>query len=461
MTSVCMYFKVHQPFTFRNYSFFEIGAHAQYENEDVNCNKALKLARECYLPANQVLLDAIKEHKGKFKVSFSISGVTLDLFENHAPEVLDSFKALAETGCVEFLAETYYNSLSFLYSEQEFGEQVAMHAKRIKELFNLSPKAICNTELIYNNDLAKWAEKAGYKVIVAEGAEFALAWRSPNSIYRPEGCKTIRLLMRNTALSDDIALRFSEENWAGYPLDAAKYANWLHNADKSSRVINLFLNYEVFGLYQSKNTGIFEFLRVLPAEIMKNSNFDFKTISETSRLSVVGQVDVPTPMSWTDIEKDLNTWRGNDMQHDALNSCYALENAKKSINNEEMLYKWRVLQGAEHLQAMSTKWFSNPIGAEYHNVYESPYDAYINYMNILSDITLRSRVNKTDNTKVNEEKAVKAKTKKPTQTVKKKANSNTKNKTKTKKFPSVIEEKLPTGRRVSLNGGEARKEQAA
>ncbi len=465
MTSVCMYFKVHQPYTFRNYSFFEIGANGHYENEDVNCNKALKLAREVYLPANQVLLDAIKEHKGKFKVSFSISGVTLDLFENHAPEVLDSFKALAETGCVEFLAETYYNSLSFLYSEKEFGEQVSMHAQRIKELFNLSPKAICNTELIYNNDLALWAEKAGYKVILAEGAEFALAWRSPNSIYRPEGCESIRLLMRNTSLSDDLSLRFSEKNWNGYPLSATKYANWIHSSHSSSRVINLFFNYEVFGLYQDKSTGILDFLRALPKEVLNNPKFDFKTISETSRLSVAGFVDIPTPMSWTDTEKDLNTWRGNDMQHDALNSCFALEEAIKAKNDKDILSKWRVLQGAEHLQAMSTKWFSNPIGSEYHVLYESPYDAYINFMNILSDITLRTRSEKESDTKNNATSApvVQAKAKKKIAEPKpnKQNKQNTKSKPKTKKFPSVVEEKIPSGRRISLGERDSRKEEAA
>ncbi len=390
MTSICLYFQVHQPYVFRNYSFFDIGLSPFYENEDLNCERILKIARECYLPANQVLLDLIKEHKKKFKVSFSIPGITLDLFEKHAPEVIDSFQELAKTGCVDFLAETYNHTLSFLYSREEFTEQVKMQAKRIKELFGITPKAFRNTELIYNNEVAKWAEDAGYKVVLAEGADFILAWRTPNAVYTPEGCDSIKLLMRNHSLSQDISLRFSNQSWDGYPLTAEKYASWVH-ANEQNKVVNLFLNYESFGDYHKEETGIFDFLKAFPSKILENPNFEFKTVSELATVESEGVVNVPNLISWVAAERDLNAWLGNDMQLDSLDTLYAFEKEIKAVKNLRLLEMWRILQGAGHVQAMSTKWLSSPSGRPYQVPYESPYDAYINFMNIFTDISLRVR----------------------------------------------------------------------
>lgn len=390
MPSICFYFQVHQPWRLRNYTYFDIGHSHDYEDEAANREILNKVATKCYLPANRVLLGLLREHKGAFRISYSISGVALDQFERYNPAVLDSFKQLAETGCVEFLDETYYHSLSFLYSRPEFREQVQHHRDRIKTLFGQTPTAFRNTELIYSNDLAQEIERLGYTTILAEGADRVLGWRSPNFVYQPTGCHKLRLLLKNYRLSDDIAFRFSNREWPEYPLTAEKFAKWVHQINAAGEVVNLFMDFETFGEHQWQETGIFEFLKMIPGTILAHPDFTFQTPSEAAaHYTPVAQIDVPQYVSWADVERDLTAWIGNDMQNDAIRSVYDLEKHVRALNDPQLLHAWRQLQTSDHFYYMCTKWFADGDVHKYFNPYASPYDAYINYMNVLTDFARR------------------------------------------------------------------------
>ena len=389
MSSVCLYFQVHQPFRLRHYTVFDIGQNHHYENADLNCDILLRVAQKCYLPMNDLLLQLIRRHKKNFKVSFSISGVCLEQFEKNAPEVIDSFRALADTGCVEFLGETYHHSLAFLYSPEEFKIQVELHARRIRDLFGQKPKVFRNSELIYNNDLARFIEGMGYAAILAEGADHVLGWRSPNFAYRPASCDKIKLLLKNYSLSDDIALRFSNAGWSEYPLTAQRYAEWLKDAASKGDVVNLFMDYETFGERHGERSGIFDFMRALPECFLTQAGLKFVTLSEAAKqLTPAAKLDVPQYMSWADTERDLTSWNGNDMQCDTLEALYRLESNVKARGNEDLLEVWRKLQTSDHFYYMCTKWFAADDVHRYFNPYGSPYDAYINFMNVLGDFEL-------------------------------------------------------------------------
>lgn len=390
MSAICFYFQVHQPYRLRHYTFFDIGQSPFYEDEDANCGILLKVARKCYLPMNALLLKLIKRHEGRFKVSFSISGTALDQFEAYAPEVIQSYRELMATGCVEMLSETYTHSLSFLYSPEEFRAQVRQHDDRIEELFGVRPVVFRNTELIYNNALARAVEDMGYKAILAEGADHVLGWRSPNFLYRPAGCDKLKLLLKNYSLSDDIAFRFSNHQWPEFPLTADKFTNWAQAAVASGNIINLFMDYETFGEHQWETTGIFQFMEALPDYILRLPGFGFVTPSEAAdRYDPVADLDVHNFMSWADAERDLTAWLGNDMQHDAIEAVYRLEPKIRQLNNPGMLRTWQRLQTSDHFYYMCTKWFADGDVHSYFNPYGTPYDAYINYMNVLADFSLR------------------------------------------------------------------------
>lgn len=389
MPAVCFYFQVHQPYRLRHYTFFDIGRLSAYEDEDANSAILLKVARKCYLPMNALLLRLIREYKGEFKVSFSISGTALDQFEDYAPEVIKSFRELVDTGCVELLSETYNHSLAFLYSRREFVEQVELHARRLESLFGARPTVFRNTELIYNNDLARVVQDMGYKAVLAEGADRVLGWRSPNFAYQPAGCPKIRLLLKNYRLSDDIAFRFSNHEWPEFPLTAEKFASWAHAANASGETINLFMDYETFGEHQWEETGIFSFMEALPPRVLAHPDFSFRTPSEVAdACSPMAALDVPQFVSWADVERDLTAWLGNDMQKDALESVYRLEAKVRALNSPDFLRVWRRLQTSDHFYYMCTKWFSDGDVHKYFNPYGTPYDAYINYMNVLADFEL-------------------------------------------------------------------------
>ena len=344
MPSVCLYFQVHQPCRLRRYSFFDVGHVHDYEDEVENHRILDRVAQKCYLPANALLLKLIEEQQGKFRVAFSLSGVVLDQIERRRPDVLESFRRLAATGCVEFLNETDSHSLAFLFSPREFRAQVLLHRKRIRALFGQDGRTFRHTELIYSNDLAKAVDKLGYAVILAEGTEKILGRRSPNQVYRPVGCGKLKLLLRNYRLSDDVSFRFSEAAWSEHPLTAEKYAHWLHRIGGEEAVVNLFMDYETFGEHQWRETGIFEFLSALPGEILRHPDFFFQTPAEAAAShDPAGEIDCPGFISWADEERDITAWLGNAMQQDAAHTLYKMESASRRRKNEDLLKTWRML----------------------------------------------------------------------------------------------------------------------
>ncbi|HVS79429.1 MAG TPA: glycoside hydrolase family 57 protein [Candidatus Paceibacterota bacterium] len=396
MSSVCFYFQVHQPHRLKRYRIFDIGKDRNYfDSADPRLsNEAIlrKVAGKCYLPANRLLLDLIRKYP-KFKVSFSISGTALEQFEKFAPDVLQSFVDLVETGNVEILSETYYHSLAFLYSPEEFRNQVELHKKLVKRIFGVTPQVFRNTELIYNNDIAREVERMGYAGIIAEGADRILGWRSPNFLYRPlipDRAHNLKLLLKNYRLSDDIAFRFGNKDWEGYPLTAPKFGQWVSAHNGNGEVLNLFMDYETFGEHQWESTGIFDFLRALPEEVLRNPDNDFVTPSEAvSRYRSVAELDIPDYVSWADIERDLSAWLSNDMQREALKNVYELEEKVRAAADEKLMEDWRRLLTSDHFYYMCTKWFADGDVHKYFNPYESPYDAFISYMNVLKDMRAR------------------------------------------------------------------------
>jgi len=385
MASVCLYFQVHQPYRLRHYTIFD--RDRNYFDHSKNAQVCRKVANKCYLPANAVLLDLLRHYKGRFKVSFSITGVLLEQLEQYAPQALASFQQLAETGCVEFLAETYYHSLSSLFSSGEFVEQVQAHVETVEKLFGQRPRVFRNTELIYSNDLAALvAQMECFDTILAEGADHVLGYKSPNFVYRPPNVAGLKLLLKNYRLSDDIAFRFSDRNWSQWPLTADTFANWINAVNGNGYVVNLFMDYETFGEHQWDSTGIFNFLRHLPAEILRHPDNDFRTVSQAAAYEAVDVVDVPGITSWADTERDLSAWLGNAMQQNAVAELYKLEKVVKATQNPQLIENWRKLQISDHFYYMCTKYFADGDVHKYFNPYDSPYDAYINFMNALDDL---------------------------------------------------------------------------
>ncbi len=390
MKSICLYFQVHQPFRLRTYRFFDIGHQHDYFDEYANRYMMRQLAEKCYLPANQILLDLIKKHGADFRVSFSISGMAIEQFEMYAPEVLDSFRELAKTGNVEFLAETYVHGLAALKSKKEFFRQVKLHEKRTFELFGLKPKAFRNTELIYNDEIGNFVYELGYNTVLTEGPKHILGWKSPNLLYCSASNPKVKLLMKNFQLSDDIAFRFSVKEWSEWPLTADKYTGWLNNVDPKTEVVNIFLDYETFGHHQSKKSGIFDFLKALPQSIFNQAAYTFKTPSQlSSSLQPASPVHIPFSISWADEERDITAWLGNEMQNEAVSKLYDLEPWLVKCNDPDILSDWNRLQTSEHFYYMSTKWFSESMVKTRINPFNSPYDAFINYMNVLVDFEIR------------------------------------------------------------------------
>ncbi len=396
MVTICLYFQVHQPKRLRKYTYFDIDKNHYYEDDTANREIFLKVANKCYLPTNALLLDLIKKHKNIFKFAFSLSGVFIEQCMRYSPETLDSFKRLAATGQVEFLNETYYHSLSFLFSQEEFKQQVVKHRELIKKEFDYAATTFRNTELIYNNELAKVVESLGYKTVLAEGADKILSWRSPNFVYQPKDCSQLKLLLRNYHLTDDIAFRFSERTWSDYPIYADKYASWLHALHGQADIINLFMDFETFGEHQWQESGIFEFLKHLPDYILRHPEYVFMPPSEAvQNLQPVAALDIPHFMSWADVDRDLSAWRGNDLQEDALHAVYALEQDVYALRNPEMLATWRSFLTSDHFYYMCTKYAADGDVHKYFNPYHNPYEAYINYQNIICDFALEVAKKKT------------------------------------------------------------------
>jgi alpha-amylase len=390
MPSICFYFQVHQPYRLRNYSFFDIGSNHNYFDDLKNKQVLDKVSERCYLPTNKLMLELIKQHEGKFKISYSISGVALEQFATWRPDVLQSFVDLANTGCVEFIAETYCHSLAYIFSKDEFKKQVAEHGKLIEKYFNQKPKVFRNTELQYNNELAAFVEEMGYEAIIGEGVDRILNHRSPNFIYKAPNVSKIKSLLKNYKLSDDIAFRFSNQAWEEYPLTADKFATWVHSIAGMGETINLFMDYETFGEHQWEHSGIFEFLRYMPEYILKHPDFSFKTVSETAETYPVRDIyDCHELTSWADTERDLSAWIGNPMQDEAIAKIYQLEELVYGSKDEKMIDDWKKMLTSDHFYYMTTKFWADGDVHKYFSPYDSPYDAYIYYMNALSDLQVR------------------------------------------------------------------------
>jgi alpha-amylase len=395
MKSVVLYLHAHQPLRVKPYSVFQAGSDHSYFNDDTphtdTNNRFIidKVAEKSYIPTNQALIELLLKHP-EFKISLSITGTLIDQLEMWRPDVLQSFKELIATGKVEIVAETYHHSLAFFYSRSEFVKQVAKHAQKVKELFGVTPTSFRNTELSYNNDLAYWADEAGYKAIITEGWDPVLNWRSPNFVYRPSYTNNIKLLMKNYKLSDDIAFRFSNQDWSEWPLTTEKFTQWAHAAGHGGDVINLFMDYETFGEHQWADTGVFDFLRAFPNEWLKDPNHGFMTITEAAeKYEAKDYVDVPNTITWADTERDLTAWLGNDMQVDAITSLYALEQSILETEDESLIEDWRRLQTSDHVYYMCTKWFSDGDVHAYFSPYDSPYKAFMYFMNAYRDLTVR------------------------------------------------------------------------
>ena len=388
--NVCLYFQVHQPTRLRLYRFFDIGKDSHYYDDFANRTILRRVAQKCYLPMNGLLLEAIKEHKGKFKVAFSITGTVLEQFNRYAPEVIDSFKALVDTGCVEILCETYNHSLSSLKNGIELRNQVEKQKTALKKYLGVEPKVFRNTELIYSDDIGAQIFDMGFDTVLTEGAKHIMGWRSPNYIYSNPRQPRQKLLLRNYTFSDDIAFRFSNRSWDMWPLTAEKYVNWMKESAREGDIVNLFMDYETFGEHQSAESGIFDFMRALPEAVIKDGTFGFVTPSEaTKKYKPVAGIDVEDPISWADEERDLTAWLGNELQSEAYKKVYAMTEKLAIVNDPELYSDFGHLQESDHFYYMCTKFFSDGEVHKYFNPYDTPYEAFINYMNVISDFQTR------------------------------------------------------------------------
>ena len=394
MTAVVFYFQVHQPYRLRPYGFFDIGGEPKYFDDHLNRLVAERVAERCYLPMNELLLDAIERTEGRFRCAFSITGTVLSQLQEWAPQVIDSFAALVETGCVELLAETSHHSLAWTADREEFRCEVEDHRDRIEALFGQRPLSFRNTELVIDSELGPELESLGFEVLLGEGADPLLQGRSPRHAWRPRGCQKLRLLLRDYLFSDDIAFRFSNPEWESFPLQADTFASWLHKLAPEA-FIGLFMDYETFGEHQAESTGILEFMKYLPEFVLEDERFEFRTPIEVAHSSPSPpELEIPRTFSWADAERDLTAWLGNPMQKAAQKALYRLlpkmrEVAAGPPAHPELLESWRRLATSDHVYYMCTKFLSDQDVHEYFSPYATPHDAFVNFMNILDDFERR------------------------------------------------------------------------
>lgn len=393
---ITLYLHVHQPWRVRHYTVFDTAEAHDYFDEpdhhsDRNNRKIMeKVAAKSYRPMN-ALLEKLLHRYPDFRLSLSISGVFIEQALEWAPDVIESFQRLVATGRVEIVAETYYHSLAFFYSRDEFERQVELHRQKIREVFGVETRVFRNTELAYNDELAKWADKQGFDGILAEGWDPILEWRSPNYVYRPSGTERIRLLLKNYRLSDDLAFRFGNRDWSEYPLQADTYDHWMRDAfGHDSPLVNLFMDYETFGEHQWEDTGIFDFMEHFVAIWLRDDTHTFYTVSEAIKSSEpAGDISMPDTVTWADTERDLTAWLGNAMQHEIMRHLYALEHDVLHSGDVGLIGDWRRLQTSDHVYYMCTKYFNDGDVHAYFSPYESPYEAFLNYMNALRDVRYR------------------------------------------------------------------------
>lgn len=391
---IVLYLHVHQPWRVRQYDIFDTASNHNYfthspspdQDNELIFNK---VASKSYWRMNHLLEDLLDRHPD-FKLSMSMTGTFLDQAEKYDPALIESFQRLVATGRVEIVAETYHHSLAFFYSRNEFERQVEMHRQKIRDVFGVETKVFRNTELAYNNDLAQWADQAGFQGILAEGWDAVLGWRSPNYVYRPTGTDNIKLLMKNYRLSDDIAFRFSDQRWAGWPLTSGKYQDWVLQSMGDAPLMNLFMDYETFGEHQWEDSGIFKFFDSFVGDWLNNPNNTFHTVSEAINLhEPQGDISVPHTITWADSERDLTAWLGNSLQVEAARYVYSMESAVMNSDDLQLIDDWRKLQTADHFYYMCTKWANDGDVHAYFSPYDSPYDAFLYYMNVVRDMNWR------------------------------------------------------------------------
>lgn len=389
MRSVCLHFSVHQPFRFRNYRFFDINDHHNYYDDYQNKYLTGRLAERCYLPMNRLIRELIKQHGEKLKISFSISGSSIELFKLYAPAVLEDFQNLAATGNIEITGTTFNNSLSSVRDKDLFIKQVKDEQKILKETFGVIPKSFYNTELIYSDEIGEWLSELGFKSVLTEGAKPILGWKSAHFVYCNPYCTDLQILLRNYSLTDDLCFRFNDRSWENYPLTADKFANWIDNGLEDNQVCNLFMDYETFGEYNTVETGIFEFFKALIHDLIARKII-FQTPHEiTTSMQPVSTLHVPFLISGAGEEKDISSWLGNELQEEAFNKLSDLFPLVEECNDSQVLTDYQNLQAADHFNFMATHWFPHQAVRRNFEVYPSPYQAFINYMNILSDLKLR------------------------------------------------------------------------
>lgn len=389
-----LYFHVHQPWRIREYSVFDTASQHDYfspPKRDHASNEAIfhKVANKSYRPMTTLLQKLINTHPD-FKFSLSISGTFMEQAEAWGPDVINAFRKLVDSGRVEIVAETFYHSLAFFYSETEFEHQVEMHRRKVKELFGAEPTAFRNTELSYNDALAQWADKRGYKTIITEGWDPVLGWRSPNYVYRAPETENIKLLLKNYRLSDDIAFRFGNKGWEGYPLTSEKFTTWANDSLADGDTVNLFMDFETFGENVWEDTGIFQFFESFVGNWLSNEYNNFYTLTEAAEtFEPRDVVSMPHTVTWADSERDLSAWIGNAMQHDALRYLYALEGDVLRTGDLTLISDWRRLTTSDHSYYMCTKYFNDGDVHAYFSPYESPYEAFLYFMNAVRDIRYR------------------------------------------------------------------------
>ncbi|MDD2961402.1 MAG: glycoside hydrolase family 57 protein [Muribaculaceae bacterium] len=389
MKSICFYFQIHQPFRLRTYRFTDIGNDHYYYDDFANDEIITRIAQRSYLPATETLKEMVKMYGSKFKVTFSITGTAMEQLEQYVPEFIDSLKELVATGCVDFLSETYAHSLASLIDPEEFKLQVVAHDEKIKQLFGITPKVFRNTELIYSDDIASMVYAMGFKGMITDGAKHILGWKSPNYLYSSASAPKLKLLLKNSKFSDDISFHFSNTEWREYPLTADKFASWINNLPQEEQIVNLFMNFEALGELQTKESGIFEFIKAIPRFAFENG-ISFITPAEAiAKLKPVGELVVPFPMSWADEARDTSAWLGNDLQNEAFEKLYSIAERVRLCSDRKIKQDWNYIQTSDHFYYMCTKHRNDGSVHSHYSPYETPYQAFTNYMNILSDFIVR------------------------------------------------------------------------
>ncbi|MDE7437725.1 MAG: glycoside hydrolase family 57 protein, partial [Muribaculaceae bacterium] len=389
MKSVCFYFKIHQPYRLKRYRFFDIGNDHYYYDDFADDEIITRVAHNSYIPMADTLLHMIKSSNNEFKCALSISGTAIEQLQMYVPECIDKLRQLADTGCVEFLSGTYSHSLASLEDPEEFLREVKAHDDLIHRLFGVKPTVFANTELIYDDDIAMLVAGMGFKTVLTDGAKHILGWKSPNYVYKAATAPNLKVLLTNDKLAEDISMNFNNPEWDEYPLTADKYAGWLASLPEEEQIVNLLLSMDTFGTFLPASTGIFEFMKALPA-FGKEKGLKFTTPSEAAaHLKPVGDLSIPYPISGIDEARDVSAWKGNELQREALRKLYAVAERVSLCDDRRLKQDWEYLQSSDHFYYMSTKNLADGASHAAFSPYDSPFAAFTNYMNVLADFLVR------------------------------------------------------------------------